>query len=305
MTDRLPSYGGQALIEGVLMRGSRNLAAAMRKPDGEIVIETEKLSGVYTNPFSKTPFLRGLVMLWDSLGIGMHYLTVSANLQTGDDEKLEGPALYLTLAASLGIGIGIFFLAPAGIGHFAMDYMGWSSWWGNVLEGLLRLLFAIGYIWGIGKMPEIARVFAYHGAEHKTINAFEDGAEMTPETVHKYSVEHPRCGTAFLLTLILLSVLVFALIGPLPGIWRYVARLLLILPLASLAYEMIRFSSKHLGNKIVRFFIKPNLALQHLTTREPTLEMLEVSIAAFKTMLALEQELPQPDKTVHLAHETA
>lgn len=305
MTDRLPSYGGQALIEGVLMRGSRNLAAAMRKPDGEIVIETEKLSGLYTNPFAKTPFLRGLIMLWDSLGIGMHYLTVSANLQTGDDEKLEGPALYLTLAASLGIGIGIFFLAPAGIGHLAMDYLGWSSWWGNVLEGIMRLVFAIGYIWGIGKMPEIARVFAYHGAEHKTINAFEDGAEMTPETVSKYSVEHPRCGTAFLLTLILLSVLVFSLIGPLPGIWRYVARLVLILPLASLAYEMIRFSSKHLGNKIVRFFIKPNLALQHLTTREPTLEMLEVSITAFSTMLALEQELPNTDKAVHLAHETA
>jgi uncharacterized protein YqhQ len=303
MSEKLPSYGGQALIEGVLMRGSKTLAAAMRKPNGEIVIETESLTGIYTNPLAKTPFVRGLIMLWDSLGIGMHYLTVSANMQTGDEEKLEGPALYLTLALSLAIGIGIFFLAPAGIGQLAMNYLGWSSWWSNVLEGVLRLVFAIGYIWGIGKMPDIARVFAYHGAEHKTINAFEAGATMTPESVSKYSLEHPRCGTAFLLTLIILSIIVFAMLGPLPGVWRYIIRLLLIFPLASLAYELIRFSSNHLSNPIVQIFIKPNLALQHLTTREPTLEMLEVSIAAFQTML--EQEQSQIVKTVQLAHETA
>jgi uncharacterized protein YqhQ len=303
MSEKLPSYGGQALIEGVLMRGSKSLAAAMRKPDGEIVIETKQLTGLYTNPLAKTPFVRGLIMLWDSLGIGMHYLTVSANLQTGEDEKLEGPALYLTLAVSLALGIGIFFLAPAGIGQLAMNYLGWNSWWSNVLEGILRLLFAIGYIWGIGKMPDIARVFAYHGAEHKTINAFEAGAEMTPEIVSKYSLEHPRCGTAFLLTLILLSVVVFALLGPLPGIWRYIIRLVLIFPLASLAYEMIRFSSNHLSNPLVQIFIKPNMALQHLTTREPTLKMLEVSITAFETMLQQEQSLKA--KPIQLAHETA
>ncbi|MEI8132300.1 MAG: DUF1385 domain-containing protein [Leptolinea sp.] len=303
MAEKLPSYGGQALIEGVLMRGSKSLAAAMRKPDGEIVIETELLTGIYTNPLVKTPFIRGLVLLWDSLGIGMHYLTVSANLQTGEDEKLEGPVLYLTLAASLAIGIGIFFLAPAGIGHLAMNYLGWSSWWSNVLEGVLRLIFAIGYIWGIGKMPDIARVFAYHGAEHKTINAFEAGAEMTPESVSKYSLEHPRCGTAFLLTLIILSVIVFAFLGPLPGVWRYVIRLLLIFPLASLAYEIIRFSSNHLSNPMVQIIVKPNMALQRLTTREPSLEMLEVSITAFQTMLVQEQS--QIAKTIQLAHETA
>jgi len=302
MTEKLPSYGGQALIEGVLMRGSKSLAAAMRKPDGEIVVETKLLTGIYTNPLVKTPFIRGLVLLWDSLGIGMHYLTVSANLQTGEDEKLEGPALYLTLALSLTIGIGVFFLAPAGVGHLVMNFLGWSSWLSNVLEGVLRLIFAIGYIWGIGKMPDIARVFAYHGAEHKTINAFEAGADMTPESVSKYSLEHPRCGTAFLLTLIILSVIVFAFLGPLPGIWRYIIRLLLIFPLASLAYEMIRFSSNHLSNPLVQIFVKPNMALQHLTTREPSLEILEVSIIAFQTML--EQEQIQTAKAVQLAYET-
>ncbi len=302
MNKKLSSYGGQALIEGVLMRGGKALSAAMRKPDGQIVIETERLTGIYTNSWAKTPFLRGLLLLWDSLGLGMKYLTISANMQTGEDEKLEGPALYLTLALSLAFGIGLFFLIPAGLGHLAINFLGFSIWWSNVLEGVIRLVIAIGYIWAVGKMPDIARVFAYHGAEHKTINAFNAGAELTPETVSQYSVEHPQCGTAFLLTLIVLSIFVFALLGPLGGIWRYVSRLLLIFPLASLAYELIRWSNKHQNNTLVKMMIKPNLALQHLTTREPSLEMLEVSITAFTTMLEMEEE---PSPGIELAHETA
>lgn len=302
MNEKLPSYGGQALIEGVLMRGSKGLAAAMRKPDGQIVIETEQLAGIYINPLVKIPFIRGLISLWDSLGIGMHFLTVSANMQTGEDEKLEGPALFFTLTLSLAFGIGIFFLVPAAIGHLAINFLNFNTWWSNILEGITRLALAVGYIWAIGKMPDIARVFAYHGAEHKTINAFEAGAELTPEIVSQYSVEHPRCGTAFLLTLIVLSIFVFALLGPLGGIWRYVARLLLIFPLASIAYELIRWSSNHRTNPLVNLIVKPNLALQHLTTREPTIEMLEVSIAAFKSMF--EQEKIAVEQTTTLVHET-
>ncbi|NMB56056.1 MAG: DUF1385 domain-containing protein [Leptolinea sp.] len=302
MNEKLPSYGGQALIEGVLMRGSKGLAAAMRKPDGQIVVETEQLTGIYTNPFSKMPFLRGLVLLWDSLGIGMHFLTISANMQTGDDEKLEGPALYLTLTLSLAFGIGLFFMLPAALGHLAINFLHFNTWWSNVLEGVARLALAVGYIWAIGKMPDIARVFAYHGAEHKTINAFEAGAEMKPEIVSQYSLEHPRCGTAFLLTLIVLSIFIFALLGPMGGIWRYIVRLLLILPLASIAYELIKWSSNHRTNPLVELIVKPNLALQHLTTREPTLEMLEVSITAFTAML--EQENRIIEDTPNLVHET-
>lgn len=302
MAEKLPSYGGQALIEGVLMRGSKGLAAAMRKPDGQIAIESEQLTGIYTNPLMKTPFLRGLISLWDSLGIGMRFLTISANMQTGEDEKLEGPALYLTLGLSLAFGIGLFFLLPAAAGHFSVAYLGFNTWWSNVIEGIIRLALAIGYIWAIGKMPDIARVFAYHGAEHKTINAFEAGAEMTPEIVSKYSVEHPRCGTAFLLTLIILSIFVFALLGPLGGAWRYIGRLLLLLPLASLAYELIRWSSNHRTNPLVNLIVKPNMALQHLTTREPTLEMLEVSIAAFNSMLEMEDKVQASSHT--MANET-
>ena len=303
MTEKLPSYGGQALIEGVLMRGSKGLSAAMRKPDGEIVIESETLKGVYTNPLFKAPFVRGLISLWDSLGIGMRFLTKSANVQTGEDEKLEGPALYLTLFLSLSISVGLFFLLPAAIGHLTITFLNFSTWWSNVVEGITRLVIAIGYIWGIGKMPEIARVFAYHGAEHKTINAFEAGAELTPEVVSQYSLEHPRCGTAFTLTLIVLSIFIFSLLGPMSGIWRYISRILLIVPLASLSYELFRWSSNHRNNPVVNFFIKPNMALQHLTTNEPTMEMLEVSIAAFKSMLA--QETREAEISTELVNEAS
>ncbi len=303
MTEKLPSYGGQALIEGVLMRGSKGLSAAMRKPDGEIVIESETLKGVYTNPLFKAPFVRGLISLWDSLGIGMRFLTKSANVQTGEDEKLEGPALYLTLFLSLSISVGLFFLLPAAIGHLTITFLNFSMWWSNVVEGVTRLVIAIGYIWGIGKMPEIARVFAYHGAEHKTINAFEAGAELTPEVVSQYSLEHPRCGTAFTLTLIVLSIFIFSLLGPMSGIWRYISRILLIVPLASLSYELFRWSSNHRNNPVVNFFIKPNMALQHLTTNEPTMEMLEVSIAAFKSMLA--QETREAEISTELVNEAS
>ena len=290
MSEQLPMYGGQAVIEGVMMRGSQSVAIAMRAPNEEIVIHSEPLSGIYKSKIIKIPFLRGLVALWDALGLGIRALTISANIQTGEDEKLEGPALYLTLAISLTFGIGLFFLLPAAVGQLSERVLGISSWWSNLLEGLVRLALLVGYIWIIGKSSEISRVFAYHGAEHKTINAYEAGADLTPETVTHFSLEHPRCGTAFLLSLVLLSVLVFSLLGPLPMFWRLASRILLIPVLAGIAYEYIRWTANHLDSKVVRTMIKPNLALQHLTTREPTLQMLEVSIAAFNTMRSGESQ---------------
>ena len=290
MSEQLPMYGGQAVIEGVMMRGSQSVAIAMRAPNEEIVIHSEPLSGIYKSKIIKIPFLRGLIALWDALGLGIRALTISANIQTGEDEKLEGPALYLTLAISLTFGIGLFFLLPAVLGQLSERVLGISAWWSNMLEGLLRLALLVGYIWIIGKASEIKRVFAYHGAEHKTINAFEAGADLTPETVTHFSLEHPRCGTAFLLSLVLLSVLVFSLLGPLPMFWRLASRILLIPVLAGIAYEYIRWTANHLDSKVVRTMIKPNLALQHLTTREPTLQMLEVSIAAFNTMRSGESQ---------------
>jgi len=255
------------------------------------VIHTEPLSGIYRNKWLKLPFLRGVIGLWDALGLGMRALTISANIQTGEDQKIEGPALYLTMAFSLALGIGIFFLAPALVGQLGERFLGLNSWWSNLLEGLIRLIFLIAYIWGVGKIDEINRVFAYHGAEHKTINAFEAGVELTPENVARFPLEHTRCGTAFLLTLVLLSILLFSLFGPLPILWRLVSRVLMLPILAGIAYEYIRWTARHLNSKVVRWLVKPNLALQHLTTRTPTADMLEVSIAAFNAMKSRETEL--------------
>ena len=291
MEDRIITYGGQAVLEGVLMRGQKAFAIAMRAPDGSITIHTEKLAKVYRSGITKVPFIRGVILLWDALGLGMKALTISANTQTGEDEKLEGPALYLTLALSMTIGIGLFFLLPAGIGGAAEHYLGWSSWLNNLTEGLVRLGLLVGYVWAISFMPDVKRLFMYHGAEHKTINAYEAGAELTPEVVAQYPIEHARCGTAFLLTLVLLSILVFTLLGPLPLLWRLASRILFIPILAGIAIEYIRWTANHLDSPFVQFLIKPNLALQHLTTRTPDLAMLELAIQSFQSMRKAESEV--------------
>ena len=182
-------------------------------------------------------------------------------------------------------------MAPAAIGQLLQNFLGWSNWVSNLAEGFVRLFLLIGYIWGIGFMEDIKRVFAYHGAEHKTINAHEAGAELTPETVAQYSIEHPRCGTAFLLTLVLISILVFSLLGPMSLGLRLLTRVLFIPIIAGIAYEYIRWTARNLDSRFVQAVIRPNLALQHLTTREPSLEMLEISIAAFNAMQDAEKEL--------------
>jgi len=288
--ERLPSYGGQALIEGVLMRGSHTLAAAMRKPDGEIVVQKENLEGIYTSNIKRIPFLRGLIILWDALVLGTRYLTISANLQSSEEEKIEGPALTITLIISLLIGVGLFFVAPAGIAHLSEKIIHWNSWWSNLFEGVIRLILIIGYIYSVGKLPDVKRVFRYHCAEHKTINAFEAGAELTPENVDEYSCVHTRCGTSFLLTLVILSIIVFSVIGELSIIWRLLTRILLLPLLAGIAYEYIRLTSNYINNNFVKILIKPNLALQKLTTATPDLGMLEVSITAFNAIIEAENE---------------
>jgi uncharacterized protein YqhQ len=241
------------------------------------------------------PFLRGVILLWDALGLGMRALTLSANTQTGEDEKLEGPALYLTLGLSLTMGIGLFFLLPTSVGggvEYLLTQNGLTNayWFGNFAEGVFQLLLLIGYMWAIGFMPDIRRVFQYHGAEHKTINAFEAGAELTPENVEKYPIEHPRCGTAFLLTLVLFSILLFSLLGPLPFYLRILSRIFFIPVLAGISLEYLRWTANNLSNPFVRLLIKPNLALQLLTTRPPDREMLEVAIASFQSMRKAEAE---------------
>lgn len=290
---RMPAYGGQALIEGVLMRGTKALAAAFRAPDGQIIVKTEILGGIYKSRIRKIPFLRGLVILWDALGLGTRYLSISANLQVKEEEKIEGPALYGTLGLSLIIGVLIFVAIPSGLSHLLEIALGTGFWVNNLIEGVFRLLMAIGYIWGVGRIPEIARVFAYHGAEHKTINAFEANAELIPEEVEKYPLEHPRCGTGFLLIVVIFSILVFSPLRGLPFLLRIGLQILLVPLLACLAYEFMRWTANHLDNAIVRLFAKPGMLMQKLTTRAPSRDILEIAITAFKTMYAMELQ-PAP-----------
>ncbi len=287
---KLPNYGGQAVIEGVMMRGKRAAAIAMRAPTGEIEIHTEKLSELYQSKIMHIPLLRGVLGLWDALVLGMRALTISANMQTEDEEEeIQGLELTLTVVISLVLSIGIFFLIPAGVGQGVERMLGASTWLGNLIEGIMRLGLLILYMWAIGKMEDIDRVFAYHGAEHKVINAFESGEELTPEKVKPYSVEHPRCGTAFLLIVVVFSILLFTLLGPMPLLWRLASRILLLPLIAGLSYEYLRWTANHIHRPVVRLLVRPNLALQGLTTREPSLDIVEVSIAAFQAMREAEQ----------------
>jgi len=283
-TDKLPAYGGQAVIEGVMMRGARTMAVAVRAPNQEIALHTEDLSPLYRGRVSRLPFLRGLLGLWDAFGLGWKSLSYSAGVAGGEEVKFEGPLAWGTMIISMALGLSLFLFAPAAVAHLGEKTLGVNAWLGNLFEGLLRLGLIIGYLWVIGFIPDIRRLFGYHGAEHKTINAFEAGAELTPTSVARFPLEHPRCGTAFLLTVAVFSIVLFALLGPLPLWARLLSRLLLIPVIAGLAFEYIRFTARHLTNPLIRALVVPNLALQRLTTREPDEQMLEVAIAAFQAM---------------------
>lgn len=290
------SYGGQAVIEGVMMRGAHRAAIAVRDPKGEIVIHEQPLNAaLYRGRISRTPFVRGLIGLWDALGLGTRALMWSADVALGEEENVSfnGPVGYTTLAISLLFGIGLFFVLPTAAASGLESLLGLSdqSFLVNLLEGVVRLLLIVGYIALIGLMPDVKRLFGYHGAEHKTINAYEAGAELVPEVVINYPIEHPRCGTAFLLTVAVISVLVFSLLGRPDFIWLVISRIVLVPVIAGIAYEFIRFTAKHMDSPIIRAIIIPNLALQHLTTRPPDLTMIEVAIAAFKRVLVSEELL--------------
>ena len=282
------NYGGQAVIEGVMMRGSRTVAIALRHPEGQIVVETEPLNEtLYRGPISRIPFLRGLVMLWDALGLGTKALMMSADVAAGEEVSLSGPASWGTALLGIGLGVGLFMLLPSFLVGLVAAYIP-SEWLSSLLEGIVRLFMVVGYIWAVGHMPDIRRVFAYHGAEHKTINAYEAGVPLTVDEVRPFSTAHTRCGTAFLLTLVVLTVLVFAPFS-LPSLaLRLLSRIALLPVITGLAYEFIRLSARFADRRWMQVLSAPNLALQRLTTREPDDGMLEVAIKALKAVIASE-----------------
>lgn len=291
-------YGGQAVIEGVMMRGRKSMAVAVRNPQGEIVLHEEPLTAkIYTSRWGQWPFVRGLGMLWDALGLGMRALFWSAEVSAQEEgaEKVEfsGPMAWTTIAGSLAFAIALFFLLPTFASRLLAALFDHHPVVDAVFEGAIRLIIFVLYLWAIGRIPEIKRVFGYHGAEHKTINAYEAGAPLTVASVQRYSVQHTRCGTSFLLYVLVLSVILFAPLtfANVAPVWlalllRFITRLLLVPVVASIAYEIIRFSAAHDDKPLMRLLIAPGLALQKLTTREPEDGMVACAIAALQPVLA-------------------
>jgi uncharacterized protein YqhQ len=279
-------YGGQAVIEGVMIRGAQHVAVAVRKPSGDIAVHSEPLpGGIYSGPLGRVPFLRGLTMLWDTLVLGTRALMFSADIALEEEDvRFGGAVMWGTLLFSLGLGVGLFVLLPMLLVSLVDRYIA-TPLLSNLAEGIIRLSFFLAYLLLIGRLPDIRRVFAYHGAEHKTINAYESGVPLTPQEVRAFTTVHTRCGTGFLLVVVLLFVLLSSLLGRPPFIWRLLSRLVLVPIVAALAYEFIKFTARHPNHPVIRVLVAPSLLLQRLTTREPEDGMLEVSISALQRVL--------------------
>jgi len=327
-------YGGQAVMEGVMMRGRRSAAVAIRRPNGGIYLYEEALNPrLYQNRLFRLPFLRGMLLLWEMLVLGSRLMTLSANIATGaidpDAPTLEsktptmkvantsitgdsadtlpenpeappqigGVALAFTLFVSLGFAVAVFFLGPLLITGLLHHQIG-EGWLNLAVEGLIRLGLLIGYLYLIGRIPDIQRVFGYHGAEHKTINAMEQGEPLDIPHVRQASRVHTRCGTGFLLLVVVVSILVFALVGSPSLLIKVLSRVLLVPVVAAIAYELMRLGAANYRYRIVRWLFAPGLALQGLTTREPDDSMIECAIAALKRVMRRDELYNKDDHEV-------
>lgn len=285
-------YGGQALIEGVMMRGPGTIAMAVRLPDGEIEVTTQNISPWSQKPILKWPIIRGFVALLESLILGTKALMFSANRSIGEEEgeELSFWDMAITIAISLGAGLLLFVGVPTASAHLLSGIFP-GTVLQNIVEGVFRLIVLFLYIFLISRLKDIQRVFEYHGAEHKTIFAHEAGVELTVENARKYSRMHPRCGTSFLLIVVIVSIFVFAFLGLHPLWWRIVSRIIVMPIVAGISYELLKLSGKYSRAIFLKWIIAPGLLLQKLTTREPDDSQLEVAIASLKGVLATGQEL--------------
>ena len=309
-------YGGQAVIEGVMMRGRRSAAVAVRQPTGGILLHEEQLpKRVYGAKIATWPFIRGVLLLWDMLILGTRMMLFASSVALPPDESVSAKSddnqpksvpllttthstitetkgalqsadgrLALTLLFSLAFALGLFFLLPLGVVGLVQRWLP-NDWSGLVLEGVIRLALLIGYLWLIGRLADIQRVFAYHGAEHKSINAMEAGNPLDVAHVRAASRVHIRCGTGFLLIVMVVSILVFALLGNPPIAWRILSRILLVPVIAAISYELLRLGAAYYRFRVVRWLMTPSLALQGLTTREPDDSQIECAIVALERVL--------------------
>ena len=286
-------YGGQAVIEGVMMRGREAVVTAVRQPDGEVAIDTKPLPGIATDRVRKIPLIRGIAVLIESMVLGLKALLYSANISMQDEEKKEGEekssggvAWWMMVGPMIGV-VALFFLAPLFLTNLVSAHIG-SSIIFHLVEGFIRLGLFIAYLKLITLVPDVKRVFAYHGAEHKVVNAYEDGVPLELEAVRKYNIAHVRCGTSFIFAVLIIAIVVFAFIGrPSLGV-MVLSRVVLIPVIAGLGYEVTQYGARHLGSRLVKATLAPGLWLQKMTTREPDDSQIEIALSALKRVVEID-----------------
>ncbi|MBA7662081.1 hypothetical protein ES703_70104 [subsurface metagenome] len=281
-------YGGQAVIEGVMMRGRKTMVTVVRRPCGELAVDTQSLAPIYTGRMRQTPLIRGIIVLIEALVLGIKTLLYSARVSLEEEEEeLSGGMTWVMVTISLAFGVALFFLAPLFLTRLFNIA---SPLVFNLVEGIIRVGIFILFLKLIALMPDIKRVFAYHGAEHKAVNAYEDGATLEVEAARKYSTAHLRCGTSFLFAVLIIAIIVFALIG-LPALWLMIlSRIILIPVIAGIGYELTHFGGRHTKSRLVRAILAPGLWLQSLTAREPDDSQLEVALSALRKVIEVEQD---------------
>jgi uncharacterized protein YqhQ len=284
-------YGGQAVFEGVMIRGKEGVAISMRQPNGELNIVRQPLASIYKGRLREMPLIRGIIALVETLVLGtqslLHSVQVAAAEEVG--EKIPTAVLWGTVVVSLALGVALFFMVPLFATRYLIDPYIDSNLLRNVFEGLIRIGIFIAYLKLIGLIPDIKRVFAYHGAEHKVVNAYEAGVPLDVESVKNYSTAHARCGTAFLFIVLIVAIFVFALVGQ-PTLWiRILSRIALIPVIAVISYEIMKFGASHSKNPVVRILLAPGLMLQAMTTREPDDSQTEAAISALNEVIEIDQ----------------
>jgi uncharacterized protein YqhQ len=282
-------YGGQAVIEGVMMRGKQVMVTATRRPNGEVGVHSQPLATLYTGKWRKTPLVRGVIALVESLVLGIQTLLYSANVALEEEQtKLSGWATWGIILVAMAFAVGVFFLLPLFVTNLLREHLQTSIVF-NLIEGVIRVIIFVGYLTVISMMKDIKRVFAYHGAEHKAINTYEAREPLEVEYARKYTTANPRCGTSFLFAVLVIAIVVFSLVGKPSIAWMALSRILLLPVIAALGYEFIYFTSRHSDNPIMKALLTPGLWLQSLTTRQPDDKQMEVALAALKKVLEIEQ----------------
>ena len=283
------NYGGQAVIEGVMMRGLRVVVTAVRRPGGGIALDTQLLPSISTSRARKVPLIRGILVLIETMVLGIKSLVYSAEVSMEEEEeKLSGRATGGIVAGSIAFAVAVFFIAPLFLTRILDNYIE-SSIVFHLVEGFIRMAIFLAYLKILTLIPSLGRLFAYHGAEHKAVNAYEAGAPLELEAVRKFSTAHTRCGTSFLFVVMIIAIVVFAFIGR-PSLWLMVlSRVALVPVIAGLGYEVTQFGARHTGNSFIRAFLAPGLWLQRMTTKEPDDSQLEIGISALRRAVEIDQ----------------